>query len=159
MWQKFNFTALNHSRAGPSENFLMHWVCHTMEKRRPIPVVTNFFLNVQISSEVYSCCHTLPVVYISPYHACTSTSVMQTPSLPSSTDQVVATLNRIWISPDGICASSWRAQPWRDNTAHKSTPESVISESIRMGVKIVRWSVKNIVLTLDSSTLGKILTF
>ena len=63
-----------------------------MEKRRLIPVVTNFFLNVQISSEVYSCCHTLLVVYISPYYAWTSTSVIQTPSLPSSTDQVVATL-------------------------------------------------------------------
>ena len=38
----------------------------------------------------------------------------------------------------------------RDNTARKYMPESVISESdvgIRVGVKIVRWSVKYIDLT------------
>ena len=35
-----------------------------MEKRRLISGCDNFSLSIQISSEVYSCCHTLPVVYI-----------------------------------------------------------------------------------------------
>ena len=69
--------------------FLICWVWKNVDRFR---LWQTFFEYLQISSEVYSCCHTLPVVYISPYYAWTSTSVMQTPPLPSSTDQMVATL-------------------------------------------------------------------
>ena len=114
---KVQFHSFGSFKGWPVWNFFHKFlICWVWKNEDWFRLWQFFFEYLQISSEVYSCCHTLLVVYISLYRACTSTSVMQTPSLPSSTDQVVATLNRIWISPGGPCASNWRAQPWREIT-------------------------------------------